>query len=180
MLSLCVDLDDTLILTDTLYVQFRHMLRHAPLLLPVFIMKFLMGGRPAAKAWMAGKYPINAAALPYRRELIEYLRQQKALGRKIYLVSASFEDNVKRVADYLELFDGAFGTTSTRNLKGGAKARFIIENIGTDFCYAGDAFADLLIWKQAKAAILCGKATIFRDRLGIPVERDFPNHGSSQ
>lgn len=169
---LCVDLDDTLIETDVLWVGLRQLLRQKPWLILWFLFWLLLR-RAAAKAWLAREYPLDAAILPYRKALLEYLQQQKVAGRKIYLVSAGDEKNVRAVANHLKLFDGAYGSDGKTNLKGGAKARFICDKLTRQFVYAGDSFADLQVWKEAAGAILCGKARFMRQHLPIPVEAVF-------
>lgn len=176
-LPLAVDLDDTLILTDSFFLQLKTLTASRPWLVPVVLFYFLTGGRPAAKAWLARQVPLDPATLPYRQELIAYLHRQKAGGRKIFLVSAADQDIVTRVAEHLQLFDGAFGSDGKTNLKARAKADFITKKVAPDFVYAGDALADLAVWRKAAGAILCGKAVTFEPGLGVPVETCFPNPG---
>lgn len=177
MLPLAIDLDDTLICTDSFFLQFRKILLTRPWHVLPILGLFLTRGRPAAKAYACAIEPINAAQLPYRADLLTYLKQQKQQGRKIYLVSAANQDTVTRVANHLALFDGAYGSNGGHNLKAKNKARFIRENIAPDFVYAGDAFADFAVWKESKGAILCGKAVTFRAGLAVPVEICFPDPG---
>ncbi len=183
---LCVDLDDTLILGDSFYHQIKILIAKQPLKLPYFMWLLATGGRPAAKTWLAGEHPIDAATLPYRNDLLTYLRDQKAAGRKLYLVSAANQDTVTRVAAHIGLFDGAHGSNATINLKAAKKADFIQKNIANDFCYAGDALADIAVWKKAQGMILCGKAVRLRNLIttaltqagrDVPVETCFPDPG---
>jgi hypothetical protein len=171
-LPLCVDMDDTLIRSDVLRVGITQLMATRPWALPWFI-GWLIIRRAAAKAWLAQTYPINPAMLPYRDELVAYLKIQKAAGRKLYLVSAADQHIVEGVADYLGLFDSAHGSNGTINLKGSAKALFIMQNISAVFVYAGDSFADLQIWRHAAGAILCGKAIMFKKTLPVPIEATF-------
>lgn len=177
-LPLIVDLDDTLITCDSFFMQARTLLRTRPWQLLPIIGLFFTRGRPAAKAYACAIQPIDASRLPYRTDFLAYLKQQKEQGRKIYLVSAANQDTVTRVANFINIFDGAYGSDDTHNLKAKNKARFIKEKIAPDFVYAGDAFADLAVWKEAKGAILCGKAVIFQARLAVPDALCFPDRGS--
>lgn len=172
LLPLCVDMDDTLIHKDVLILGIEKLALSKPWLLPWFI-AWLCISRAGAKAWLAREIQIDAANLPYRKALMDYLKMQKALGRKLILVSAADERIVKRVASFTKLFDEAYGSDGHTNLKGNAKAIFIQKTVGADFVYAGDSFADLKVWKFAKGAILCGKATMFQSNLTIPVEATF-------
>jgi phosphoserine phosphatase len=173
-LPLCVDLDDTLVLGDTVLHSLKHIVRDMPGLTPTLLWKFLTGGRPKVKAWMASIAPINAAALPYRTDLVDYLRAERDKGRAIYLVSAASQNTVDRVAAHLKIFSAAYGSSATYNLKGANKADFIIKTIGAKFVYAGDSFADVAVWNKAEAAILCGKkAAAIRPLLNRAVEQVF-------
>lgn len=169
---LCVDLDETLIHADVLVLGIKQLVLTKPWLLPWFIV-WLCIKRAAAKAWLAKEIDLDPETFPYRTELVNYLKEQKALGRKIYLVSAADERIVKHVASSLGLFDAAYGSDGATNLKGRNKADFIREHIARAFVYAGDSFADLQVWKIASGAILCGKAQMFKSRLSIPVEASF-------
>jgi phosphoserine phosphatase len=171
-LPLCVDMDDTLIHTDVLMLGIQQLVCTKPWLLLWFI-AWLCIQRAAAKAWLARIFPLDAQTLPYRTELVDYLKIQKSQGRKLFLVSAADERIVKSVARFMDLFDAAYGSDGKTNLKGSAKAAFIQSSIGTAFVYAGDSFADLLVWKVASGAILCGKAQMFKSTLPIPVEASF-------
>jgi len=172
-LHLCVDMDETLIQTDVLWEGIKQLMLAKPWLLPWFIL-WLILQRAAAKAWLARAFPIDVATLRYRTDLVTYLTSQKALGRKLYLVSAANERIVKEVADACGLFDEVYGSDAKTNLKGIAKAQAIQQHISRNFVYAGDSFADLLVWREARGAILCGKALMFEKALTIPVEARFP------
>lgn len=172
LLPLIVDLDDTLIHGDVLFLGIAKLTASKPWLLPWFIV-WLCISRAAAKAWLAGHIDLDVTSLPYRTELLNYLAQQKAAGRKIILVSAADERIVKHVASHLGLFDASYGSDGHINLKGSTKAKFIMAQLAKSFVYAGDSFADLQVWKHASSAILCGKAVRFKSVLSIPVEASF-------
>jgi len=59
------------------------------------------------------------------------------------------------VAAHLGFFDGVFASNGRTNLKADAKAAFLVERFGSHkFDYAGDAEADLPVWRQARRAIV--------------------------
>jgi phosphoserine phosphatase len=176
LLPLCVDLDDTLILGDTFYKTILRALREQPQLIPQLLFQFLKGGRPAAKAWLARRFFIDPATLTYRQELVDYLREQKAKGRKLYLVSATNQAIADSIAKHLGLFEAAYGSSETYNLKGTAKADFIINHIAPRFAYAGDSFADLAVWNKAEGIIICGgKAKALQEILRREAELILPH-----
>ncbi|HVY12832.1 MAG TPA: haloacid dehalogenase-like hydrolase [Alphaproteobacteria bacterium] len=175
LLPLCVDMDETLVLGDTFYRAILRLWRETPEKIPAFVAQLLEGGRPAAKAWLANIFPVQAASLPYRKELVDYLRAEKQKGRKLYLISASTQATVDEVARHTGLFDAAYGSDEKTNLKGSRKAAFIIQNISPHFAYAGDSFADLFVWNKAESAVLCGwKAWLLKPLLRGKVEALFP------
>lgn len=175
---LCVDLDETLIMIDSFYQAIERLVFSKPWLVPQLIQHWLKS-RACVKAWLAGVIETDPQTLPYRMALVDYLHVQKALGRKIYLVSASNQKVVDKVAAYLKLFDGAYGSSESFNAKGANKVKVIKEHIGPRFVYAGDCTADLAVWRDATAAILCGKAAGFAAQMSIPIEKIFPETDAS-
>jgi phosphoserine phosphatase len=171
-LPLIVDLDETLIGMDLFRSGMARLVMTRPRLIPKLLWK-LLHGRAAAKAWLAQEFGVDAEKLPYRAALLAYLFAQKNAGRKIYLISASDQALVGKVAEHLALFDGFFGSDGHTNLKGSEKAKLIKEKIGKQFVYAGDSYADLFVWKEAAGAILCGKARAFKNAMGARVEAMF-------
>ncbi len=115
--------------------------------------------------------------LPYRQDLLDYLKEEKAKGRQIVLATASHQSIAQGVASHLGFFDEVLASGPKHNLKGQAKLEAIRHLVGEDFVYAGDSRADLPIWKSAQAAVLVGAAADVADevRRSVPVEREFFN-----
>lgn len=173
---LVVDLDGTLTHSDTLIESALQVARQAPLNLlrmPVW----LAGGRASFKRAIAARTDASRLVLPYRTDLIEYIRSQRTAGRRVVLATAAHRSVADRVAGELGLFDQVLATGDGINLKGEAKLAAIRAEIGPDFVYAGDSRADLPIWHAAKAVVLAGVSESTRAALHrhTPVERDFPN-----
>lgn len=152
-LPLCVDLDGTLIRGDLLIESLMCLLRRQPwclLLLPLW----LLHGRAWLKQRLAELCPPNLAQLPYRESLLSYLKEQRATGRSLYLVTASDVTLARAVAEHLGFFDEVLASNGQINLKGPHKADALVERFGVrGFVYAGDAAADLAVWCRAAAAI---------------------------
>lgn len=173
---LCVDLDGTLIKSDLLYETLLAALSRRPwvaLLLPVWLAR----GRAHLKARLldhAGDR-VDVDALPLTEDLVEYLRAEKATGRRIELVSASDQRIVERVAARVGVFDAALGSDGTTNLKGDTKARLLIERHPDGFVYAGDSRADLAVWDRAVGAIPVNEARTWLDAVSAraPIEAQF-------
>jgi 4-hydroxybenzoate polyprenyltransferase/phosphoserine phosphatase len=167
-LPLCVDLDGTLVRTDTLV---EGMLALAGGLRFATLLGAFAGGRAALKARVAAVAPTDPALLPYNEALLDYLRAQRAAGRRIVLATAANEDVARRVADHLGLFDEVIASSATRNLKGAAKAAALVARFGRGgFAYAGDARADLVVWERAGAAVLVETAAGVAAGVRVPVE----------
>jgi beta-phosphoglucomutase-like phosphatase (HAD superfamily) len=79
ILPLCVDLDGTLIASDTLWESVLILLRRSPwlcFLLPIWLMK----GRSFLKSKVADHVELSVENLPYRPDVLAFLKQQKAQG----------------------------------------------------------------------------------------------------
>ena len=68
---LCVDLDGTLVKSDTLHDSALAVARHHPAAL-LKIPGWLMQGKAALKKHLANTVKLDVAHLPYNRELLQY------------------------------------------------------------------------------------------------------------
>jgi len=172
---LVVDLDDTLVRTDTLAEQFVALVFRKPLA-ALMLLPMLLRGRAAFKDRLAQLQPLDPAALPYNEPLLDFLRREKSQSRPIHLVTAAHQSVADAVADHCGLFDSAEGSDAGRNLKGARKAERLIERFPEGFCYAGDSRADLKVWAMAESVVLAGAATSVAQQarnLGKPLEAEF-------
>lgn len=175
-LPLIVDLDGTLTPTDTLVEAVVQLIKRRPLSL-LQLLGWALKGRSHFKCQVASHTVFHAAGLPIRDDLLSYLQQQRAAGRRIVLATAAHQSIAQPIADRLQVFDQVLATTPERNLKGLEKLRVVREEIGHDFVYAGDSTADLPIWRDAKGAVLVGTsaAVAAEVRRTTPVEKEFVN-----
>ena len=123
MLPLCVDLDGTLIRTDTLM---EGMIALLGTMRPAAIFGAVTASRSGFKARVAALVPCDPALLPYNETLLDYVRAERAKGRRIVLATAANEAVAERVAAHLGLFDEVVASTATHNLKGSAKAEALV------------------------------------------------------
>ncbi|MBT5032382.1 MAG: hypothetical protein HOM55_08830 [Proteobacteria bacterium] len=171
---IAVDLDGTLCHTDTLFEGLVALLRSKPL---VFLKSLtLIGDRARLKHFVFSHTQIDPQSLPWNEPLIDYLRQQKASGRSIVLVTAANEVVAQTVAKHLDLFDQVLASSEKINLKGPAKVYELCAVFGErKFVYAGDARADFSVWAHAGAAIVVGNLTpVYRSGEPVPIESRFP------
>jgi 4-hydroxybenzoate polyprenyltransferase/phosphoserine phosphatase len=140
--ALCVDLDGTLVKSDTLVDSALALARHRPaslLQLPGWVLQ----GKAALKRHLTAAVTLDVAHLPYNRELLQYLEQQHASGRPIYLATAADTVLAQRIADHLGLFSGVLASDGTTNLAGHNKLAAFRQRFGENFCYIGNARPDL-------------------------------------
>lgn len=177
-LPIAVDLDKTLILSDTLIEAVVSVFLRNPLNLLLACLA-LFAGRPAFKRAVFARSHIDIDALPVREKLIEHLQVERTKGREIILVTATTQSVADSVAARFDgLFSSAFGTNDDINLKGAHKARFLQAHYPEGFVYAGDSAADLKVWRHAAGAILAGASGATQrkvEKLGTPVEAIFSN-----
>ena len=163
---LCVDLDGTLLRSDLLVESLLALVRRRPLL--CLRLPFWLGrGRARFKQEISERVSVDPATLPYNSKLVAYLRNERAQGRRLFLVTASHELPAQAVADHLALFDGVIATDGRRNLKGRRKRDELVERFGeAGFDYAGDSAADLAVWPEARRAITVNAPARVRRGLG--------------
>lgn len=152
--TLVVDLDGTLIRSDMLVESFWAACAQR-WTAPFLALAGLRQGRAALKARLGAMGPVDAAGLPYNAEVLAYVARWRAAGGRTALVTAATQGLADRVAAHLAIFDEVHGSSATENLKGGAKAAFLIGRFGAEgFDYIGDAEADLPVWAAARKVIV--------------------------
>src|SRR5208337_3295153 len=153
---LCVDLDGTLIRGNVLWECFLDLLKTRPVLL-LLLPFWLLSGRASLKRQLAARVHLNPARLPYRQQVLDLLKQEKASGRRIALATAADRDLAEMISSYLGLFDEVHASDGLLNLKGPNKAAFLAQHYAeTGFEYVGDSAADVEVWRNARAAYVVG------------------------
>ena len=176
---LCVDLDGTLLNTDTLLEAILQLLRRS-LLHGLQLCAWLLRGRAALKSEVARRIDLDASRLPVNEELLGWLRAQRDLGRKLVLCTAAPQSFARAVADHFELFDEVLASDDRHNLSGRKKGQRLAVLYGEgQFDYAGNALRDLQVWKHARAAIVVTPTLplVLRLRRVPRVERVFRRNG---
>jgi 4-hydroxybenzoate polyprenyltransferase len=151
---LVVDLDGTLIKTDLLLESVCSLLRQQPLALfslPIWLLK----GRANLKQKIAQRVQLDPALLPYRTELLDYLRAEHDKGRSIILATASDERFARPVADHLKIFDMVLASDGVTNLAAERKRTRLVAQFGEKgFDYVGNGFRDLAVWSSTRKSIV--------------------------
>ena len=156
---LVVDMDGTLIKVDSLQEAFVQLCSRQPLqaLRALFTLK---DGRAAFKAAVAAHVVPQALTIPFEDTVVETIKQARAKGRKVYLATAADRRFADIVAGAIGGFDGVFASEHGINLKGRAKADFIVRRFGKGgFDYIGNDAADIPVWRDARTALISGAST---------------------
>jgi len=171
---LALDLDGTLIRTDSLIEQAFALLRRNPF--AVFkLIGWLKAGRVAFKERLANAVQLNPDALPVNEELVAVAEAEAAKGRKIVLATAAHINTAEVFKARFSFISDVIATEGEVNLKGKTKADALAARFPGGFDYAGDSRADLEVWKRARKAIIVGasESTLRRARKSANVAQVF-------
>ena len=154
LLPIVVDLDGTLIHTDTLHESCLELLHHHSiqgLLLPLW----LMHGKAHLKQKISEKISLNPETLPYNLELIAWLREKKALGHQLVLCTATDSKIALKIAAHLNFFDSVIASDGEINVAGKNKKDLLVNRYSEQgFIYAANASIDLYVWNSAAQAVV--------------------------
>lgn len=174
-LPLCVDLDGTLLKTDSLYELLLRVIKIS--FIALFKLPFLLlKGKQHVKQYLADRVTLDPALLPYNSDFLAFLKQEHTGGRRLVLATGCHEKTAKQIADHLSIFDAVVATNESVNLTGLHKAARLVELFGEKgFDYAGNDAVDLPVWKQANKAILvnCSEALHKKLQASVSFERIF-------
>ena len=162
--ALCVDLDGTLVKSDTLHDSALAVARHHPRVL-VNIPGWLVQGKAALKRHLANTIQLDIVHLPYNRELLQYLEQQRATGRPLYLATAADADTANRIAAHLGLFTGVLASDGQLNLAGKNKLAAFQSRFGDNFSYIGNALPDLPLLQHCQEPMVANPTPALRAAL---------------
>jgi phosphoserine phosphatase len=174
-IPLAIDLDGTLIHTDLLHESVLYLLKVKPWLI-FYLPYWLLKGKARLKSELTKVIEFPIDSLPYNKELIGYIQEQRGLGREIILCTASNQNSAQSIADYLGIFDGVLASNEHINLAGIVKAKTLSDRYGDKgFDYAGNSHADLAVWASAKSAIVVnGASSLIKRTKGFVVAKIFP------
>jgi 4-hydroxybenzoate polyprenyltransferase/phosphoserine phosphatase len=152
--SLCVDLDGTLIATDLLWESVLLLIRHQPVLI-LWLPIWLLRGKAHLKAQLASRVRPDASVLPYRADVLDYVREARSRGRTVVLATAADHQVAHEVAAHLGCFGAVIASDGARNMSETRKSAALVSRFGRGgFDYIGDSRADLPAWGAANAALL--------------------------
>ncbi len=150
---LCVDLDGTLVKTDTFAQALLLLIRTRPAAL-LSIPRWATEGLAAFKQRVAQEVELDPAALPFHSDFLSFLKSEHEKGRKLVLATASDKSVARRVADHVGLFSEVIASDGLVNLKAARKRDALVALFGEKgFDYAGNSSDDLIVWKAAAEVI---------------------------
>jgi len=152
---LCVDLDGTLVCSNTMIEEISIAARKKPFHLLRACLK-LFWGRAEFKQSLASLRLLDVSNLPYRQSLLELIHRERAKGRRIMLVTGAHQRTAEAIAQHVRCFDTILSTCDGENLTGKAKRERLLECCPGGFYYAGNSQSDLPVWQSSVGAILVG------------------------
>jgi 4-hydroxybenzoate polyprenyltransferase len=175
-LPLYVDLDGTLVKSDTLVDSLLVLMRTKPVQL-LQLPGRVLHGKAAFKSFVTETITLDVTHLPYNRGLLQYLQKERAGGREMYLATGADVRLARRVADHLGIFSGVLGSDGTTNLTGTNKLdRMRNHSNAGGFDYIGNARADLTLLAASKEPMVANPSLGLRMGLrarGIRPTREF-------
>ena len=124
-MPLVVDLDGSLLKSDTLHEGLVALINQCPSAALRVVRALFMRGRAAMKAEVSLSSQVDIATLPLREDFLTWLTLQAGAGRKLHLVSAADESIVAKIASRVGIFTSWVGSDGVTNLKGSHKADFL-------------------------------------------------------
>lgn len=182
MRPLCVDLDGTLVKSDTLADSLLLLVRGQPLQAMAAPL-WLRSGKAAFKREVAARVALDLDHLPWNRRLLEYLSGERAAGRKLYLATGADAAMAQRIADHLGLFEEVLASDGASNHIGDRKLASLRERFsGGEFDYIGNARPDGPVLAHSTEAMVANPTRSLRALLRskeIPVSRSFEDRATA-
>ena len=179
---LAVDLDGTLLSTDTLHETLVHNFFKNPIS-TVGACFFAFKGRAAFKAKLADIALPDIDSMPVNKNFLDYIKGEHQKGRAIHLATAADSRIANKIAGRFPWIASVSSTKDGQNLKGAAKAENLAQQFPEGYVYAGDSAADIAVWEKADGAIPVNVSTSTAASLeqsNTPIEKRFdPEDGKS-
>ena len=169
-LPICVDLDGTILKTDTLWESLTNLIKTRPWKL-VTLLVSLCRGKAAFKHQLAQIQPLAISLLPYNEKLLEWLQSQYQQGTVLVLVTASNQAIAQEIAQHLGIFSKVLASDQSTNLIGEAKCAKLLALYGNQgFDYIGNSWQDMPVWLHARKAFLVDPPAGLEQRVRAEVE----------
>ncbi|KJS20084.1 MAG: UbiA prenyltransferase [Hoeflea sp. BRH_c9] len=151
---LCIDLDGTLVATDTLWEGLVSVLIRRPWLIFAAI-AWALSGKAVLKREVAARYQGKGGDWPYRAEVIERIKLARTEGQPVWLVTGAAESTATAIAGHLGLFDRVLHSSDSENLTARRKRERLVALCGDGgFDYAGNSRDDVAVFDAARRVII--------------------------
>jgi len=162
---LYVDLDDTLVSTDTLWERLLLLLKAKPLAL--FLIPFwILEGKARFKRKMSEEAYSPTKNWPLNPAVLDKIESVRSSGGEVILATAADTSIAHQVSAQAGGFDAILCSTESINLKGKNKLEAIQHHSGGEpFCYIGDCEADLPIWEACETALVVNPNESLRKKM---------------
>jgi 4-hydroxybenzoate polyprenyltransferase/phosphoglycolate phosphatase-like HAD superfamily hydrolase len=151
---LALDLDGTLLLTDTLHEALLVHLRSRfsdVFRLPLWLTSGRAGFKDRVAAALTQE---DVDSLPVVAEIVTLAEREAKAGRKVVLVTAANRLIAEKIAARFPFISEVMASDGQTNLKGAVKAEALAARFPDGFIYAGDSTADFAVWEKARGAIV--------------------------
>jgi 4-hydroxybenzoate polyprenyltransferase len=176
LIPLAVDLDGTLVLSDSMMESVLILFKCNPLYIFAMLV-WLLRGVAHLKKQIARRVALDVSSLPYHMSLLFYLRNQhQEENRPLVLATGADENIARQIADYLHIFDQVLASDGKTNLAGVRKRDRLVKEFGEGgFDYVGNSRKDLVVWRAARRALVVGSSGSIQSAVGqlSNVERTF-------
>jgi 4-hydroxybenzoate polyprenyltransferase len=146
---LVVDLDGTLIRSDSLHDSAIWCLFHSPADLKRATKALRTGGIAAMKEVFADRYNFDPRHLPYNESVLDFLNEKKSEGQILILATGANEKIAHAIAEHLDIFEEVFASDQHVNNTGAEKVQRIKSKYQL-FDYIGNSRADQVVWKASR------------------------------
>jgi phosphoserine phosphatase len=158
---LVLDLDGTLLRTDTFHEMMAQVLRKKPWVL--FCLPFwLWKSRAYAKVRLAEHADLDPTTLPYNPTLLAFAKKEAKIGGSLLLATGTNQKVAESIASHFGFFQEVIGSDLQTNMTGLKKQQALLARFGAQgFDYAGDSPIDAHIWQ------VCAKALVVHPKRGV-------------
>ena len=174
---LCVDLDGTLIRTDSLFETWLMASRRHPFACLAASFS-LLRGRNHFKCALAKIAVPRVDQLPYNSEIVDLVSREASGGRVVVLATGAAQPIALAVAKHVGNFCAVISTDERSNCAGSEKARRLVKAFGDkQFYYVGDSVRDFPVWQKSAGAVIVNATPGLAGRVaasGVPVLAEFP------
>jgi 4-hydroxybenzoate polyprenyltransferase len=127
----------------------------------------LLHGKAAFKEFVTSRVALDVAHLPYNRNLLQYLHDESARGRALYLVTGADIALAQRVATHLGIFTDVLGSDGEVNLTGTRKLDRVRSRFDGEYGYIGNDTPDLPMLAHAAEIMVANPSLSLRLRMRL-------------